>query len=250
MRTSRRTLFAVSGALLAGVTLAGCGAGDGEEERAERSFALPQDRLTVDVDNGSVDIRTADVDRVEVTRWFTGRSIGGSAKADWTMKDGALTLRSKCGGISLSCEARYEIRVPRGSAVKLDTRNGAVEAAGFTEALDLRSANGAVTVRESSGPVKLRTNNGSLTTEQITSSRVTADSANGSVRLAFAEAPDEARASTHNGEIDLVVPRGTSYAVSTETKNGKASVDVPEDESSRHRLSAKSHNRDITVRAE
>jgi hypothetical protein len=104
-----RTLAGASGALLVLTAVSGCSDANDDTTPDKRDFPLSGRTLTVDSRNSDLVIRPADVDRVQVTRWFSGWSVlGSSPEAHWGMKDDKLTLRFSCGrALVQNCSARH-----------------------------------------------------------------------------------------------------------------------------------------------
>ncbi|WP_286257055.1 DUF4097 family beta strand repeat-containing protein [Streptomyces graminofaciens] len=243
--TRRIALAGLAVAVLASV--AACGADAKEDKDPEhRSFALQGRTLTVDSDDSALELVPADVDEVEVTRWFEGRIVvGGDPRVTWEMKDDRLTLRMKCSGFVADCSARHRIEVPRGVAVVVEDGDGSVTAKGFQEALKIRTADGSVRVSDSSGPLELHTGDGSVRAIGIGSRSVRADTQDGSVKLELDVVPDLVEAGSHDGSIDIGLPRDASYKVDTRADDGSVRVSVPRDEDSSHVVTA--HTRDGSV---
>ncbi|MDT0455852.1 DUF4097 family beta strand repeat-containing protein [Streptomyces sp. DSM 41527] len=204
--------------------------------------------MTIDSHNSELVLVSADVQKVEVTRWFDGWSVFGDVnRPTWSMRDGTLSLNVECGGLMSGCETRHEIRVPRGFDVVADETTGSIRASGFGAGLRLSSKNGDLTVHRSSGALGLRTNNGRVVATGNASRRVSAETANGEMVISATRVPDRVRAKTKNGDIALTVPR-TKYRVTAASRNGQVSVDVPRDGGSRHVLDTHAVNGGISVR--
>ncbi|CAM5703802.1 hypothetical protein SCALM49S_00745 [Streptomyces californicus] len=110
-----RALAVGGGVALLALALTGCGSTDVDEAPVERkSFALEGKTLTVDAENGAVDLVPADVEQVEVERQFDGWVMFGSGPdAVWKMEGDTLTLRVKCEGFVDNCDSRHRVKVPR-----------------------------------------------------------------------------------------------------------------------------------------
>lgn len=247
-RTARVALVS-TGAVLALAALSGCGADLDDAEPEKRSFAATAGRLVIDTDNGDVAVRPADVEAIEVTRWFAGWALIGDPESSWEMDGDRLELRTDCGLLAGGCSARYEILVPRDTRLTVTGDNGDITAAGFGTALRIETDNGDVEVTDSTGPLTLEGDNGDLRATGLTSPQVTVVSDNGDVRLAFDAAPRRTNASSSNGDLTLEVPRGTAYRVDAETSNGDVTTKVPTDPEGAHRLDVRSDNGDIVLRA-
>jgi hypothetical protein len=250
IRIRRSAVLAGAGVVAVSLFAAGCGASAGDDKEPEhRSFALTGQTLTVDSDDSALELVAADVDKVEVTRWFQGSVvIGGDPKVTWEMKDATLKLRMKCSGMVADCSARHRIEVPRGVAVTVKDDDGSVRARGFEEALSIRASDGSVHVEDISGPLTLRTDDGSVTATGVGSRRVDVNTGDGSVRLALASVPDRVQARGQDGSLTIELPDDATYRVTTGTADGAVDVSVPRDERSSHVVSAHTQDGKVTVR--
>jgi hypothetical protein len=230
---------------------AACGASAGDDKEPEhRSFALHGRTLTVDSDDSALELVPADVDKVEVTRWFSGRVVvGGDPRVTWAMKDDRLVLRMKCSGVVADCSAKHRIEVPRGVAVTVKDGDGSVSARGFETALDIRTGDGSVRVSDSSGPLTLNSGDGSVRAVGVHSRRVHADTDDGSVRLELGVVPDLVEASSQDGSLTIALPDSSStYRVTTSSDDGSVRVSVPRDQNSSHVVKAHTKDGSVTVR--
>ncbi|WP_176611625.1 DUF4097 family beta strand repeat-containing protein [Actinomadura sp. WMMB 499] len=238
--SSRRPRFLTSAALLLLASLTGCGASADDASPERRDFPAGS-RLTITKDEGDLDIRPADVENVQVTRWFDRwLLIGGEPTATWKLAGDRLTLATDCGALIGGCAVRYEVLVPRNLAVAIEGQNGTVSATGFGAALRIRSDNGAITVDGATGPLDLRSENGELRATATRSPRVSATSENGRVDLSFAAPPRQVAVTTENGEVRVTVPPA-AYKVTTATDSGDVRTELP---------TRPSASRSITVRTE
>ena len=111
------------------------------------------------------------------------------------------------------------------------------------------SSNGDVTGTRLGGEAQLTTDNGSVEGVDLTSDDVVGSSSNGDVELEMARAPRSVRAESDNGDVVVIVPRGSElYAVDATTDNGDAATPIRTDPSARRRIVARSDNGDVTVR--
>ncbi|MEU9357491.1 DUF4097 family beta strand repeat-containing protein [Streptomyces sp. NPDC048301] len=252
IRTPRTTaLVATAGAVLLAGALSGCGSADAEGAPAEhRSFAFGGKALTIDARNSTLDLVPADVERIEVTRRIDGWVFLGSGPDPvWRLDGDTLRLEVKCRAMISNCEARHEVKVPRGISLTVEGDNGDVSAAGFTTALRIEADNGAVHVRDVAGSLNLRADNGRIDADRVSGASVVARADNGSIAIGFSRVPDLVDTISDNGSVLVDLPAGSSaYAVSAQADNGDVSVDVPRSESSGHVVKARSDNGEVTVR--
>ncbi|MCC2267375.1 DUF4097 domain-containing protein [Streptomyces sp. CT1-17] len=236
------------GALVALGALTACGGSVDDDGPEKRDFALTGGELTIKRNSGDLEVRPADVDQVEVTRWFSGWSaVGGKPKASWELDGAQLKLNADCGAVINDCTTRYEVRVPKDVALSVEGDNGKTDAAGFGKGLRISSDNGAVHVSDVSGDVALHSGSGELKATGLAAGRVEAESDNGKVDLSFASVPDQVDVYTENGEVTVEVP-DAPYKVTTETENGDVRADVPTDGNSAHAISVRTENGAITLR--
>ncbi|MEU9896829.1 DUF4097 family beta strand repeat-containing protein [Streptomyces phaeochromogenes] len=249
-RGPRRSLVALGvGAVVLGVFATGCGASAGDDKEPEkRSFALSGRTLTVDSDDSALELVAADVDKVQVTRWFEGRvAIGGDPKVTWAMNDDTLKLRMHCSGVVADCSAKHRIEVPRDVAVVVRGDDGSVKAGGFKDSLNIHTKDGSVRVEDVAGALTLRTDDGSVRASGIDSKRVNVNTKDGSVQLDLSVVPDRVSARGDDGSLTIGLPEAT-YRVTTGTDDGAVDVSVPRDEGSSHVVSAHTKDGKVTVR--
>ncbi|MFE0330877.1 DUF4097 family beta strand repeat-containing protein [Streptomyces sp. NPDC058960] len=247
----RTRVVAVAGiaAVLIG-TVAACGNDARDDPHPDHAaFALHGRTLTVDSDDSALEIVSADVDKVQVTRWFRGTVVvGGDPRVTWAMKGDRLVLRLKCSGIVADCSARHRIEVPRGVAVTVEDGDGSVRAEGFATALDIRTRDGSVRVSDSTGPLALASDDGSVRATGVRSRRVRATTNDGSVSLEFRDVPDRVESSSHDGSVAIALPHST-YRVSTHSADGSVHVSVPTESKSSHLIDARTRDGSVSVRA-
>ncbi|MGW7051321.1 DUF4097 family beta strand repeat-containing protein [Streptomyces sp. NPDC054887] len=248
MALRTRTLLAVGGAVVGVVALSGCSTQAKDSPAEQRSFPFSGKKLTIDAENSEIELVPGDVEDVEVTRRTDGWVfMGNGPDSSWKMQDGKLVLRQQCEAVASDCESWHRIKVPRGVAVTVTDDNGTVSASGFSTALRLGADNGEVSVKDSSGPLELTSENGGIVAEGISSKRVDADSANGSVRMSFTAVPDLVESDSENGGISIDLPKA-AYSVTARSDNGGVKIGVPRDSDSRHVVRARSDNGEVTLR--
>ncbi|WP_134323375.1 DUF4097 family beta strand repeat-containing protein [Cumulibacter soli] len=226
--------------VIAVTSLVGCGSG-GDEKRESTTFEIPNDEVTISKGSGDIYIRPANVDQLEVTRWFTGNSDD----AIWKMSAGELTLDTDCGPFS-ACDIRYEVRVPETTTVTLSGDNGNVTAAGFNTPFAVSTDNGSIQVSDMSGDLTLNSANGDQTATGVTSQNVTANAESGAIDLTFAEAPSDVAITTENGSVTLTVP-DVAYSVSTITDSGDIEDSLANDPKSAKTLTVSTESGSITL---
>ncbi|MFD3456727.1 DUF4097 family beta strand repeat-containing protein [Streptomyces sp. NPDC058691] len=242
-----RTLTAAAGAVALAMTASACADASDDTRPEKRDFALAGTRLTIDAADSSVVVRPADVKDVEVTRWFDGWSVlGDSPKATWSLNGHTLKFRVTCQGLVQNCSARHEVLVPRGVTVTVNNGDGRVEASGFGTPLTLTTKDGSVRVRDVTGPLELSSGDGRIEATGLASRRVTAHTSDGSLTLAFVQAPDSVEAASGDGSVRVALPE-QSYKVSASSGDGHVRIAVPRDDSSHRTVTVRTSDGSVNV---
>ncbi|MDH5019060.1 DUF4097 family beta strand repeat-containing protein [Halobacterium rubrum] len=246
-------------ALLSGVAaasaaaLTGCSTGlfgDQYEDTREVEFDLPDEDASVSVqsENGDVDVSTHDGDRVSVTARLSGPSEDRVEGVEVAGSPGSGDLSIALEGSTRRVSADFDVQVPAGTPTgDLETSNGDVDVRDVAGVGSASSENGDVTVR-SAGPVSAaETDNGEVAADVPAPlpGDVTVASSNGDVSVSLSpDADAEVVARTDNGnasiegldlsdeqrdgdeeEVRGVLGDGT-HGVLVESDNGDAAVDA------------------------
>jgi hypothetical protein len=139
-----------------------------------------------------------------------------------------MTLEYECSGDPL-CVVSYDIQVPRGLDVLVDTSDGDIR---------LSSLAGSVTATADVGDI---------TADGISSREAGFLAVSGSVNAVFTAVPTAVHAASAGGDLTIRVPGTVSYQVNIRPGNGKATVSVPQSFSSRYLIAANSNEGDVTV---
>lgn len=219
-----------------------------ERVETETFDAADITRLDVTGSSGSIDIEASERDTIEVRAEISDglRATGESRE----VVGGVLQLHSTCPNFGSDfCWVNYELRVPRGLALVIDSEDGSVSVSGSTAPLTLDADNGSIRLADVSGPLQVSTDNGSVEGTRLQSETVTADSDNGRVQLEFAAAPMTVVATSNNGRVEVVVPPdGTAYRVDARTDSGSETIDVPTDPTSTRTITLRTDNGSVTAR--
>ncbi|MFF3036326.1 DUF4097 family beta strand repeat-containing protein [Streptomyces rubiginosohelvolus] len=194
-----------------------------------KSFAFSGDSLTVKSTSADLDLIAADVDDIEVERRVSGTKIGGEIDAGWQYEDGVLTLSVDCDGVSVNCDAKYTVKVPRDVAVTAEYGNSAVQVSNLGGAA-----------------LHLEGRDGTVQGDGITAASVSVVSRNGDTDLDLTSVPDRVDVQSQDGNVQLGLP-ASAYAVRTAAKKGDVTVDVADDSTSSHRVNVQTRNGDIDI---
>lgn len=208
----------------------------------------PGGRLSIDNQNGSIEISGWDETSVEITgqKYANSEDLLEGIKIDVAHTPDSITIRTIRPEVRRSnMGARYVIRVPR--RTRLDhvvSTNGHLRAEDVAADADLKTSNGAIRVYRLSGSLEAITTNGSIDLNdvdggaqvQTTNGRIHAEAVAGALN-----------ASTTNGSIgvELMKPE-PNRSVRLSTTNG--SVEVRFNEIARNDVRAATTNGSITIR--
>ncbi|HET6548613.1 MAG TPA: DUF4097 family beta strand repeat-containing protein, partial [Solirubrobacter sp.] len=146
------------------------------------------------------------------------------------------------------CRADLLVRVPEGTAVRVDASSGNLAADGLSGDVDLRTSSGDVVARGLSGTVMLKSASGDVDGLDLSASAVSARTSSGDATLTFTSPPSAAEAWTASGDVTIEVPPGPEkYRVDLETASGDRQLGVETSESSAHVLRAHTNSGDATV---
>lgn len=193
-----------------------------EEQVFEKAFSMEGvSRISVENVNGEIDAKAWDRPYLKVRAVKNARG-GGSAdalrltevrvvkKGEEIRIETVSPRRRRLFGFldfgSHNVRVDYELWVPASAETHLETCNGRVEAAGFSNTLACDSVNGSIAIREAAGPVKATTVNGSL-------------------RLGFQGPLKRTHLETVNGSVEVIFGKGSSIEYDLETINGRIDAD-------------------------
>jgi DUF4097 and DUF4098 domain-containing protein YvlB len=167
---------AVSAALL---TLVATSVRADVEDKITKSFQVrPGEQLVVEVDRGSIEVKTADADTVAIE--ITRQAGGTQAKAQKTLKDHEVTTTQADGKVEVRAEykgpkssgwlgrspelqVQYRITVPRKFDVDLKTAGGSIGVSQLTGKVQAHTSGGSMRFEKIEGPVSAHTSGGSIT---------------------------------------------------------------------------------------
>ncbi|WP_370019387.1 DUF4097 family beta strand repeat-containing protein [Planotetraspora sp. GP83] len=205
----KQTLIVAGTVLGAGLALSACDLNvDLGREQAVQSYDVPGKVTVLDAHTGSGEFVVNESDRTGVHVTETMHWRGEKPRNGHGVSAGTLTLDYKCG----DCSIDYQVEVPRGLDVKIDTGSGTV------------------TLRQLTGPVTVTTGSGDVEARGLAGKDVSVNTGSGDVKLRFAAVPDQVHAETGSGDGLVWVPSGT-YNVTTETGSGDRDVQVTQDPS-------------------
>ena len=180
-----------------------------QSEKAEwrKTYDLqPGGRFEISNVNGTIDVRPADGNTVEVVAEKIAKGASSEAAKEAlqrieiqeSVSPGAVRLETKFqrgGGLfgGGNFEVRYTVRVPAGVEVRVSTVNGGIELSGMKGRVVAETVNGGIRADDLSGPVEANTTNGGVDVRltQLSGDGVKLGCTNGGIKLRL---PPDAKA--------------------------------------------------------
>jgi DUF4097 and DUF4098 domain-containing protein YvlB len=184
------------------------------EDKITKSFkAQPGERLFVELDRGSIEIKTADSDAVEIE--ITRKAGGSQSKAGQVLKDHKVTATQAGGKVEVRAEytgdkasgwfrrgpelqVNCRVIVPRKFDVDLKTAGGSIKVGELTGKVQAHTSGGSMKFEKIEGPVTAHTSGGSIT---VTSAKGNADVRTSGGGLSLSDIEGDVNAQTSGGSI-------------------------------------------------
>ncbi len=195
--------------------------------RVERHDLLTDKVSTLSIDAGAGDVTIragGPPDTVEVTRKTRSANDLTALAVTGGPTDGTLSL-----GCASGCDIDYEIRLPAGVTVTVQTGSGDIELEGIL------------------GPVSLQTGSGDVDADIVTSGTLTTRTGSGDMDLRLASAPSLISAKSGSGDVDIEVPNDQRYDVDAQTGSGDRDIVVQRQDDAEKRIQIETGSGDITV---
>jgi hypothetical protein len=217
-------------------------------ERA--AFTEPITRVQVTTGTGDVKIRTVAAQQPSSVISRLSESFR-TAEHSETLSNGLLRVEGGCQGsmvFSDFCAVDFEIFVPAGTVVSVDTGTGDVNVRGTGAAVNVTTGSGDIRLDRTGGASQAKTGTGDVTGAFLAGGTMSARTGSGDIDLTYATAPDQVKAKAGTGDIDVLVPRDASaYRISTDTGTGSRKVNVPTAPDSKRTISLDTGSGDIRI---
>jgi hypothetical protein len=236
----------VLAATAATLALSAC-ASAGSTIHDQRSFGLAGTQLVIEDSSSDLQVLPGTGPGITVQRWLSGTAAEPGHSA-WTLSGDTLQLSIDCSGLVFSCGSRFEVAVPPGLAVVVDSGSGTDTVSGLSAPVTINGSSGDVHVTRVSGPLQVSTSSGNITAAAIGSATVRATSNQGSTDISFATVPRSVTIKCSVGNATVTVPvTGHRYHVLVSSGTGNALSKVPDDRQSGSVVRVSSGNGDATV---
>ncbi|MGH2941938.1 MAG: DUF4097 family beta strand repeat-containing protein [Solirubrobacteraceae bacterium] len=220
-----------------------------DETKVEtHTISEPVRAIVVKSDSGDVDLVPGDTP-IEVRE--TQHYVFEQPTLERDVRDGVLTLDSRCGGNVVRCYSDLRVTVPAGVDVTVEADSGDVEA----RAIDVRSAR----ATSDSGDVRLElagsqrlawahTDSGDVDVVAVDAREIDAQTDSGDVAVQAGASARRVAARTDSGDVRVTVPPG-DYAVDARTDSGDTDIDgIARDDRAPRSIAAQTDSGDVTLR--
>jgi hypothetical protein len=222
----------IAGLLGLAAVLTGCGVGGAsDEDTVSYDVADKVTALHVETDAGTIQVVGSDRQGIHVTERLSWRNH--KPTPTHKVQGDKLALSFTCpgswglGAIG-SCEVSYQVEVPKGLRVEVNSDSG-----------DL-------TLKDLSGELEAGTDSGAVVAGGLTGRQVVAKSDSGDLTLTFAGQPDKVTTSTDSGKTVIHVPQGP-YAIDAETDSGEKDIKATRDSAAQRSIKLSSDSGDLEV---
>jgi putative adhesin len=232
-------------AAAASLALAACASSSTTHD--QRAFSFGGTRLVIDDTSSDLQVLPGNGPGIEVRRWLSG-TAAKPGHSSWTLHGDMLQLSIDCSGLVFSCGSRFEVAVPPGMAVTVNSGSNTDTVSGLSAPVTVNGNQGDVNVNGVSGPLQVSTGSGNVTATAIRSSAVQITTNQGSSDISFTTAPRSVTVKCSAGNATVKVPTaGHRYHVQVGSGTGNASSKVPDDPQSGSVVQVSSGNHDATV---
>jgi len=229
------------------LSLSGCTSSSSSFVHEQRAFSVGGSRLVIDDTSSDLQVVPGNGPGIEVQRWLNG-TAASPGHSTWTLRGDTLQLGIDCSGLVFSCGSRFEVAVPPGMGVTVNSGSNAITVSSLSSLVTINGDQGSVTISGVSGPLHVSTGSGSITATALRSSTVQVTTNQGSADISFAAAPRSVTVSCGAGNATVRVPAaGDRYRVLVSSGTGSASSKVPDDPQAARvvQVSSGSHNATI-----
>ena len=226
-------------------------------QQADTTFAVDASRLEVTQLEGVVSVSGWDRDEMRVQATYdedegrldirqSGGTIHVSTKGEWgepvygelelsvprgialeiTGVSVEVDIEGSAGSVSVSTAEGEILLVGGAGNVALNAGDGPVTVAGASGKISINAVDGDVSVSESEGAIAVTAVDGDVTLEGITSDNVSVNAGDGDIGYVGTIA-DGGRymLSTHDGDLDVLIPNGANARISIDTFSGELDTD-------------------------
>jgi Putative adhesin len=184
---------------------------------------------------------------IKAQRWLSG-TAAQPGHSSWTLHGNTLQLGIDCSGLVFSCGSRFQVAVPPGMTVTVNSGSNTVTVSDLSAPVTVNGNQGGVNVTGVAGPLQVSTGSGSVAAKAVRSTAVQVTTSQGSADISFAAAPRSVTVRCSTGSATVRVPAvGHRYHVLVSSGTGSASSKVPDDPQAGNVVQVSSVNGDAAV---
>src|SRR5260370_32893188 len=155
----------VLAAAAASLALAAC-ASSGSTTHDQRAFSSGGTHLIIDDSSSDLQVVPGNGPGIEAQRWLSG-TAAKPGHSSWTLHGDTLQLSIDCSGLVFSCGSRFEVAVPPGMAVTVNSGSNTDTISGLSAPVTVNGNQGDVNVTGVSGPLQVSTGPGAGTATAV-----------------------------------------------------------------------------------
>jgi len=227
----------------------GCALSSAEEVAEQTISVKPGTAVKVETRNGRIHVVEGRDGKVRIGYIKRARASASPRKLLSQIKvvvkqqSGTLyvTAEHPSGSLTKQFGVSFELTVPKGTRLHLETRNGSVELGFMNGTVTATTRNGSIKAKHVAGPLKASTHNGSIHVDGV-ASNFDVRSRNGSIRVQLAnelKLTGKCVAETRNGSVRISAPKTLAANLKAKTRNGSIHSEFKLASSSRNRASGK-----------
>jgi hypothetical protein len=238
-------------AAVVSLALLAAGGAHAAERAVDRTFTVsPGGTLIVDADSASVQVTSADTNRVSVrmiARGSEDQLAAAKLDASQSGNDVSITMRQRGVESWFSrswTDGEIRVTVPKHFGIRVKTGGGDVEVTNTTGATSVKTSGGDIVVKSVNGNVDAQTSGGGILAEAIRGD-VDADTSGGDIRLLKIDGKIRGNtsggdvhcslvganrgiiATTSGGSIQVTLPRATTANFEATTSGGEFTSELP-----------------------
>lgn len=231
---------------MASLALTACGSSSPAVHN-QRVFGFDGTHLVIDDSSSDLQVVPGSGSGLRVQRWLSG-TAAKPGHSSWILTGDTLRLSIDCSGLVFSCGSRFEVALPPGVAVVINSGSGTDTISGLPGPVTVNGNTGNVHVSRLTGPLQAGTGSGSITATAIGSPTVRATANQGSADISFAAAPRSVAVRCSVGNATVKLPTAANrYHVLVSSGTGTARSTVPDDRQSDRVVQVSSGNGNATV---
>lgn len=222
-----------------------------ETETQHQTYTQPVSRVVLNLQDGDISLTPGEAGQVVIERRLRWSESKPTIEEEWAGDTLEITFRcagESTLGVRSHCAVAYLIRVPPDVAVDARTVASRIDVRDLSGEMRLSESSGDVNVTNTTGRLSVRTTSGDITGAGLRSSQVEVQATSGDIDLGFAAAPQQLRAKTGSGDVDIAVPDDDPYRVVVATSGGDTDISVRQDPGAARTIGVQTTLGDIHIR--